>query len=89
MFSCNLRCQLIFLHGRSRTHRVASMRAGPVGRISYNMYFDCQRRRKVEKSGGSGFYDIHVSIHKICVRSQAFLQDFGPRGFWLYPRRVS
>ena len=48
-----------------------------------------QRRRKVEKSGGSRFYDMHVSIHKICVRSQAFIQDFGPAGFPLYPRRVS
>ena len=40
MSSCNLRCQLIFLHGRSRTHRVAGLRAGPVGGISYNLYFD-------------------------------------------------
>ena len=47
MFSCNLRCLLIFLHGRSRTHRVASLRAGPVGRISYNMYFDCKLVRYV------------------------------------------
>ena len=30
MFSCNLRCLLIFLHGRSRTYRVASLRAGSV-----------------------------------------------------------
>ena len=42
MFSCNLRCRLVFLHGRSRTHRVASLRAGPVGRISYNLCFDCK-----------------------------------------------
>ena len=47
MFSCNLRCQLIFLHGRSRTYRVASLRAGPVGRISYNLYFDCKHVRYV------------------------------------------
>ena len=26
--SCNLRCRLIFLHGCSRTYRVASLRAG-------------------------------------------------------------
>ena len=39
MFSCNLRCRLIFLHGRSRTYRVASLHGGPVGRISYNLYF--------------------------------------------------
>ena len=44
---CNLRCQLIFLHGRSRTYRVASLRAGPVGRISYNLYFDCKHVRYV------------------------------------------
>ena len=47
MFSCNLRCRLIFLHGRSRTYRVASLRAGPVGRISYNLYFDCKHVRYV------------------------------------------
>ena len=47
MFSCNLRCLLIFLHGRSRTYRVASLRAGPVGRISYNLYFDCKHVRYV------------------------------------------
>ena len=29
VFSCNLRCQLIFLLGRSRTYRVASLRGGP------------------------------------------------------------
>ena len=38
MLSCNLRCRLIFLHGCSRTYRVASLLAGPVGRISYNLY---------------------------------------------------
>ena len=44
MFSCNLRFRLIFLHGCSRTYCVASLRAGPVGvgRISYNLYFDCK-----------------------------------------------
>ena len=47
VFSCNLRCQLIFLHGRSRTYRVATLRAGPVGRISYNLYFDCKHVRYV------------------------------------------
>ena len=47
MFSCNLRCLLIFLHGRSRTYRVASLRAGPVGRISHNLYFDCKHVRYV------------------------------------------
>ena len=38
VFSCSLRGQLIFLHGRARTYREASLRAGPVGRISYNLY---------------------------------------------------
>ena len=33
--------------GRPRTHRVASLRAGPVGRISYNLYFDCKLVRYV------------------------------------------
>ena len=47
VFSCNLRCLLIFLHGCSRTYRVASLRAGPVGRISYNLYFDCKHVRYV------------------------------------------
>ena len=42
VFSYNLRCLLIFLHGRSLTYRVASLRARPVGRISYNLYFDCK-----------------------------------------------
>ena len=43
VFSCNLRFRLIFLHGCSRTHCVASLRAVPVGRISYNLYFDCKQ----------------------------------------------
>jgi len=47
VFSCNLRCLLIFLHGRSRTYRVASLRAVPVSRISYNLYFDCKHVRYV------------------------------------------
>ena len=47
MFSCNLRCLLIFLHGCSQTYRVASLRAGPVGRISYNLHFDCKHVRSV------------------------------------------
>ena len=46
-FSCNLRRKLIFLHGRSRTYRVASLRAGLVGRISYNLYFNCKHVRYV------------------------------------------
>ena len=47
VFSCNLRCRLIFLRGFSRTYRVASLRAGPVGCISYNLYFDCKHVRSV------------------------------------------
>ena len=47
MFSCNLRFRLIFLHGCSRTHCVASLRAVPVGRISYSLYFDCKHVRSV------------------------------------------
>ena len=49
------RYRLISSYGRSRTYRVASLRAWPVGRISYNMLFDCNmggmyitlRRRKI------------------------------------------
>ena len=47
MFSCNLRCRLIFLHGCSRTYCVASLRTGPVGRISYNLHFDYKHVRSV------------------------------------------
>ena len=47
MFSCNLRFRLIFSHGCFRTYCVASLRAGPVGRISYNLYFDCKHVRSV------------------------------------------
>ena len=35
----SLCCRLIFLYGLSRTYRVARLRAGPVGHISYNLYF--------------------------------------------------
>ena len=47
VFSCNLRFRLIFLHGCSLTYCVASLRAGPVGRISYNLYFVCKHVRSV------------------------------------------
>ena len=47
MFSYNFVLPDDFLHGRSRTYRVASLRAGPVGRISYNLYFDCKHVRYV------------------------------------------
>ena len=36
--SCNLRCRLIFLYGRSLTYCVASLRAAPVFRFSHNLY---------------------------------------------------
>ena len=47
MFSCNLRSRLIFLHGRFRTYRAASVHAEPVGCISYNLYFDGKHVRDV------------------------------------------
>ena len=47
MFICNSRCLLIFWHGLSRTYRVASLRVEPVGRIPYNLYFDCKKVRYV------------------------------------------
>ena len=47
MFSCNLRCRLIFLHSRSRTYQVAGLRAGPVGHISCILYFNCEHVRCV------------------------------------------
>ena len=36
-----------FFKEKKRTHRVASLRAGPEGRISYNLYFDCKLVRHV------------------------------------------
>ena len=39
MFSCNLRFRLISLPGHSRTYRVASLCAGPLSSILYNLYF--------------------------------------------------
>ena len=62
VFSCNLRCLLIFLHGRSRTYRVASLRAGPVGRISYNLYFDCKPVRYVTCDFNKRIYFFLKSI---------------------------
>ena len=62
MFSCNLRCLLIFLHGRSRTYRVASLRAGPVGRISYNLYFDCKHVRYVTCDFNKRIYFLRMEI---------------------------
>ena len=63
MFSCNLLCLLIFLHGRSRTYRVASLHAGPVGRISYNLYFDCKHVRYVTCDFNKRIYFFYSDIH--------------------------
>ena len=60
--SCNSRCLLICLHGRSRTYRVASLRAGPVGRISYNLYFDCKHVRYVTCNFNKRIYSSSFSI---------------------------
>ena len=65
MFSCNLRCLLIFLHGRSRTYRVASLRAGLVGRISYNLYFDCKHVRCVSFDFNKRIYIYVTSVISI------------------------
>ena len=37
----------MFLHGCSRTHCVANMRDVPVGRISYNLYFESKHVQSV------------------------------------------
>ena len=67
VFSCNLRCLLIFLHGRSRTYRVASLRAGPVGRISYNLYFDCKHVWYVTCDFNKRIYYITRSVDIIYI----------------------
>ena len=74
MFSCNLRCLLIFLHGRSRTYRVASLRAGPVGRISYNLYFDCKHVRYVTCD-----FNKRIILFNVCSQGGGLLH---PPGFW-------
>ena len=68
MFSCNLRCLLIFFHGRSRTYRVASLRAGPVGRISYNLYFDCKHVRYVTCDFNKRIYLYFYFLRIIPIR---------------------
>ena len=67
MFSCNLRFRLIFLHGCSRTHCVASLRAVPVGRISYNLYFDCKHVRSVTCDLINEYTNIYTN-NKILLR---------------------
>ena len=73
MFSCNLRCRLIFLQGRSRTYCVASLRAGPVGRISYNLYFDCKHVRYVTCDLMSEYTFIFNRYHRVELNSNPFL----------------
>ena len=41
---------LIFSFGRTQTYRVASLCAGPVGHISYNLYFNSNMYVVVLKS---------------------------------------
>ena len=74
VFSCNLRCLLIFLHGRSRTYRVASLCAGPVGRISYNLYFDCKHVRYVTCDFNKRIYSqiITKAYQRIAVIFRGF-----------------
>ena len=67
-----MRCRLIFLHGRYRTYRVASLRAGPVGRISYNLYFDCKHVRYVT----CDLINKYTSFP--CWRHPSFLASFLP-----------
>ena len=80
MFSCNLRFRLIFLHGCSRTHCVASLRAVPVGRISYNLYFDCKHVRSVtcDLINEYTFLSMHQwQIHEFAEMRREPDLDFG------------
>ena len=82
VFSCNLCCLLIFLHGCSRTYRVASLRAGPVGRISYNLYFDCKHVRYVTCDFNKRIYLIII----VSSSSSSFIKcDLGcpPIEWWI------
>ena len=91
VFSCNLRCMLIFLHGCSRTYRVASLRAGPVGRISYNLYFDCKHVRYVTCDFNKRIYftlilclmDIHNTI---AMKDIHHAERTGARTFGIFGR---
>ena len=78
VFSCNLRFRLIFLHGCSRTHCVASLRAVPVGRISYNLYFDCKHVRSVtcDLINEYTFFTLSEGIEGIEVWSVGELRGF-------------
>ena len=67
MFSCNLRFRLIFLHGCSRTHCVASLRAVPVGRISYNLYFDCKHVRSVTCDLINEYTFLFLFLHETAI----------------------
>ena len=55
VFSCNLRCLLIFLHASlPEPDRVAP--GCVVGRISYNLYFDCKHVRYVTCDSNKRIY---------------------------------
>ena len=71
MFSCNLCCRLIFLHGRSRTYRT-SLGAGPVGRISFNLYFDCINCMRYVTSDLINEYTLYLS-------QNLYFQDLGKK----------
>ena len=79
MFSC----QLICLHGRSRTHRVASLCAGPVGRISYNLYFDCKLVRYVTLINEYTTNQPNLPIFRSRLKTHLFKIAFPPIGFFL------
>ena len=86
MFSCNLRFRLIFLHGCSRTHCVASLRAVPVGRISYNLYFDCKHVRSVT----CDLINEYTSSFFFLMITRSIVQDsgLGPYLYILLARRL-
>ena len=82
MFSCNLRCRLIFLHGCSRTYRIASLCAGPVGSISYNLHFDCKTCAVCHLGFNKRIYYIYLTPSKTFIQisfnfSLSFLSSSG------------
>ena len=79
MFSCNLRCRLIFSHGCSQTCRVSSLRAGPevVFRITCTLIVNLcgishvisiNEYRPTFLLGERGSRVTRVRSHKWCVR---------------------
>ena len=85
VFSCNLRCPLIFLHGCSRTYRVASLRAGPVDRISHNLYFDCKHVRSVTCDLINEYTFFHHTIQFYCYHHKSYQSDHKSYTFKLSP----